>query len=404
MTILNRTLNFYDLYLHCMGKSEVPHLYHYWSCVSLLSAVLEDRVWYEFYKDDPLYPNLYVMLIGESANCKGLAVGSAYRLAQAAGLNTHTHRGPVTAPFLLDKLAGKVPGTNVCGDHFEGNSATMWLVMDELAHDVDAGSTAMTQRFLKMMTELYTGHYPMDTGTRTSGIANVNNPCVTWLSGTTESWLKKVLTRDMVDSGFTPRVLPVVAPFEDNREPWVEYPADRDLVYDHLKSRLYTLKCITGGFVLSEAAEREYETWYRGKHDKFPRETPDDPIVRAFWRRERALMFKLAMISAVMDPGPLVITSYHIRKALHHTRYAMTWHNMLVDSASATPDTEDIDVVREVIVRWKELEHVKLLNLVKRKMNTFRCKRAMGDLIQCGDVEQLIVGPRGKIAYKWIGD
>ena len=36
---------FIDLYMHMIGRSEVPRRFHFWSAMSLLAACVADRVW-----------------------------------------------------------------------------------------------------------------------------------------------------------------------------------------------------------------------------------------------------------------------------------------------------------------------------------------------------------------------
>ena len=394
LTILNETLNFYKLYQHCMGRSEVPPIFHYWCCVSMIAAILEDRVYFDFYKDRPIFPNLFIMLLGPSGGCKGLAISEAVDLVdRTSSVVVNKYRGSITAPRLVDKLGGRIEKKD--DQSCVIDDAKLWLVMDELANDVGAGGPIMVRGFLTMMTELYTGHYVFETGTRMHGDVTVDNACVNWLPGTTKAWLKKVLTKDMVDSGFTPRVLPVVSDYAPERIRWPEYPDDRDLVYDHLKARLFALRCLKGRFDITSKADAVYSKWYLGR-------TEPDEIMLPFWHRQRVLMFKLAMIFSAMDAGPLVINSNHVSRAIYWVKQANVWHEELVESASSTVESDDVKIVRAEVQKAGELTRSELLRkLYRQKILKDRLNRAMGDLLQR---EEVVQGWQGKaITYKWKG-
>lgn len=100
---LCETCNFFELYRHICGESEVPAIYHFWSAVSLIAATVEDRVWYQKFKHEALFPNLYVMLVGPSGLGKGMAISHLVRLADC-GITINKFRGRVTAAHLIDHL------------------------------------------------------------------------------------------------------------------------------------------------------------------------------------------------------------------------------------------------------------------------------------------------------------
>ena len=395
MTILNETLNFYRLYQHCMGTSEVPQVYHYWSCLSLVASVLEDRVYFELYRDEPVYPNLYVMLLGPSGVCKGLAIGAAKRLLDKAdNVEINTYRGQLTAPGLVDVLGGRAERDKELNYI---NDAKLWLLMDELANDIGAGGPTMVRSFLKMMTELFTGHYVFNTGTRMHGYVTIDNACVNWLCGTQKAWLLDVLTRDMVHSGFTPRLFPVFSGYVNEAVKWPDYPPDRDQVYEHLKARLLMLRCISGGFKITPQADAVYSKWYE---ERVP---PDDDMLRPFWQRQREFMFKLAMILSVMDAGPLVINSNHVCRALGLISQATRWHQQLIEVASVTRETVDINEVTELLMKKKVITRSALLKGVHRRgYNAYRLEKVMKDLLQSEQVTQS-VGAKGAVVYNWVG-
>src|SRR3990170_8200696 len=61
-------------YLEYTDNTEPPASYHLWTGISVISGVLQRKVWMEW-GHELIYPNMYVVLIGPSGRCrKGTAM------------------------------------------------------------------------------------------------------------------------------------------------------------------------------------------------------------------------------------------------------------------------------------------------------------------------------------------
>jgi hypothetical protein len=73
---------FLTMYLKYVENTESPRLYHVWSALACLSAAMGRRCWYP--SDlGPLWPNMYVCLVGQPAMRKGTAIKIATSLLKA---------------------------------------------------------------------------------------------------------------------------------------------------------------------------------------------------------------------------------------------------------------------------------------------------------------------------------
>ena len=70
-----------------MGESESPAVYHRWTALSILGALLGRNVYLPFGNSE-IYPNMYVMLMGSAGARKGTAINPGRKLLRAAGYNT----------------------------------------------------------------------------------------------------------------------------------------------------------------------------------------------------------------------------------------------------------------------------------------------------------------------------
>lgn len=101
----NRTDLFYT-YLTYTGLTEPPTIYHRWSYISLLGAAIGRKAWFDLGKVGRVFPNIFIMLIGEPAARKSTAVKMAKRLFEGSGYSSFAADKTTKEKFLED-LEGK---------------------------------------------------------------------------------------------------------------------------------------------------------------------------------------------------------------------------------------------------------------------------------------------------------
>ena len=392
MSILSQTTNFYDLYRHVSGDSEVPAIFHFWACTALLAAVVQDRVWIEKERGVKLYPNLYIILVGPSGLGKGMAISQANRLADSS-VRMAKYRGKVTFAHLIDRM-----GRSVLGDDGITRMADprLWLIMDELKNDI--GSGTLVEDFIGMMTEIYTAsNYTLNTGTRTHGNVDLIRPVLNWFAGTTEPWLYKVMTPDMVESGFPARICFIYGHYTGELKPRIRYPNDVDFIWDHLVARLYNIACQQGKCLMTQTAEAAIDKWY------VSRPIPDDDSLKPIWRREHDMLLKFALINTLADGGPLVIRHMHVARAIAMINTLRKHGERILFAASATKETREIDVVGAWIRKKGQIQHSDLTRaMYKKGLNAWRVKLSLQDLKQ-SDLIEIGTTKTGGGVYLWKG-
>lgn len=309
--------DFLLLYQWMCGKGRTPQIYHFWCGVSLLSALCRNRVWYQKYPDERMSPNFYVFLIGESVVGKSFAIGKAVKLAVESFSRgwwyKHAFDGRTTSAAVVDRLGKHSKLTDEEGNPYF-HKPTLWLVNDELANDVGKGQRA--DDLVKFMTKIYAlDDRPLDEATREHGHMKIFSPCVTWLVGTTETWMNDVLTVDHFKSGFGSRVC-FIHYNETPKKMWrAEIPDDYQEVRAYLKSRLKALWHITENYgegieyKMTEDALAFEKIWY------LKRPMPKDPNLRASWERAQDLLIKLGMMFAISEENYRTIEVHHLARA-----------------------------------------------------------------------------------------
>lgn len=399
--ILTKTTNLLDLYLYICGTSEVPKRLHVWACLSLIAACVGDRVWLEKLKDSRLTPHLYVGLVGPPACGKGVAIERVYKMKVAAcgGKIEDTWFGKTTAAHLIDVLGKE-------GYDDEGNfyvpHPKMWVVMDELADDVGRGGKGgQADDFIKLMTKLYTSvDLPVQTGTRSHGKIVIDGPCINWLFGTTKKWMREALSSDLIDSGFTSRVLYIFVPGKAGRYYRPIYPVEveREEVRRYLLWRLYALHFLQGRFVMTPEAMAVERTWYMNRKE------PKEELFMPSWGREQDHVLKLAMLFALADGQHLVIGEHHMRRAIKTSAAVMKGLEEVVQIAVESPDGRKEEIVEGMLRDCKEWTGKSVLTgrLKKRGVSGAFFRNMLLELIREEKVD-LVRKPGLGHAVRWIG-
>lgn len=349
--------NFLYLYNYLSGKSEIPKGYHGWACLSLLAALAEKRTWFEKFKGSKIYPNIYTLLLGPSGIGKGGAISHATRILQAADLDPpiNIYRGSTTHAHLEDIL-GKLIKID---DEYVQPPSHLWLIMDELANNL--GDSKLAERFIKMMTELFTGDYDLSGGTRTHGLREISEPSVNWFAGTTTDWLFDAISRKEVFSGFTARVFFCFREYQDVRYARPSSPEDYDEVLGYLVNRIRAIHLTEGPFQFAKKTQEIKDHWY------MTRPVPKDGDLLAAWKRGDDLIIKLCMIFSLTDSTDLIIKPHHFMKAKATFDNAFGDLNTLMDLAHGTKDKEETQFVESILKDKKQINRTLLGKIAYKK-------------------------------------
>lgn len=304
---LHETKNLLSLFVHQVGESETPKNYYVWAFVSLLAALVGKRVWV-LKGNRPLYPNLYVALIGPSAIGKGQAINEALYLVtehESLKLRLNMFNGEITRQKMAMRLAGNgkaVPPGGVSPGEF-------YLVTPELAHSLGSGESASA--FIKWMTMIYDRHQvPVSKDTVGAGEYMLKDHCVSWIAGTTESWMMQCISPDDVSGGFMGRMVAVHEGYDKiHRYPNPRRPPDCTEIVAYLQERLLKIAWTEGQFEKTADAVMIEEGWY------MKRPWPSDEALVPAFKRAHDLSLKLAMLIALFDSEDLKIEAHHMQRA-----------------------------------------------------------------------------------------
>lgn len=175
---------------------ESPISFWWWSAVAALSATMKDQVYLDRYIYK-LYPNIYVLLHGESGIKKGPPIGMAKKLVKpVGGINVISGRSSIQGILKEMGTAKTLPGGKL------QTKSNAFICSSELSSSIVEDPVAT-----KILTDLYDRQYNDDDWKSLLKMEtfSLNAPTITMLTATNESMGESFFDRSTVSGGYVAR-------------------------------------------------------------------------------------------------------------------------------------------------------------------------------------------------------
>lgn len=230
-----------DNYLTYNKDTEAPTIFHRWSIISCIGAAL-GRQYYMPFGDTEIFPNTYVLLIGDPGTRKSTAIKGAKRLLANAGYETFSADRTSKEKFLID-LEGKTDEDGKLtdasslmnnmfgdGDDMSGcDPCETFIVSDEFNEFVGAGNI----EFLSMLGNLWdwnSPQVPFKQRLKTSRSISIYQPTISILGGTTHSAFAQAFPPEAIGQGFMSRLILVYGDATGKKIPFPSKPPEEDKI------------------------------------------------------------------------------------------------------------------------------------------------------------------------------
>lgn len=289
-------------FLEYMNPSETPHAYDFWVGCNILSvacgrSIIVNRPL------APVYLNLFTILVAESGVTRK---------------STAVRAGVGFIRLLCDGEAGQLVETKTTPEKLEEilhvqskdhGRASVSICISELVTFLGR------EKYVSTMPTLLTDLYDCPAlrsggGNLSSGARVLKDVFVQFLSASTPSWLIRAVNPDVIEGGFTSRVMFICAEEPKRRASWPE-AANKEVeesIHKHLQ-RIRDKARSVQRIEISEGARRTFDKWYRS------RVLHRDPFRASFQSREDAHILRLAALLAIND-DTWVIQHSHISASI----------------------------------------------------------------------------------------
>jgi hypothetical protein len=330
--------NFIEDYLDYFGVTEVPTLFDRWSCIAGLGAVLE-RNCYVVHGHNKIYPNQYIMLVGDSGSRKDTAINRIKKMVKKVGYKTIAADKTSKEKLLMDMEQGldKISDPNYSLDvraPTVSRGKTKNPTMAALFADVELSSDP-TQcfiiagelnaflghgniEFIDLLTQLWDYDDVYESRIKTGRSVRVPFPTINLLGGNTNIGISMSFPTETIGQGLFSRLLMVYSDPSGRR---ITFPTGHDESgYLQLCEKLTKIKLsIRGEMKLDSGAMKALDDIYQNWKDL------DDTRFKSYSTRRFAHLLKLCQIVAGASYSTTITTDnvIYANTTLHYTESLM---------------------------------------------------------------------------------
>ena len=284
-------------YLNYTKDNEYPRAYHLWNAICCISGAMQRRVYMPWEVDAPIFPNLYVVLVGHSGLGKGRSMLPAISLFNDIGL-------PVapTAITIEQLIVFMGNTTSDFVDRSTGQAvmhSSIQIFSEELS--VLLGHKDIGK--LSLLTHLFDNDELFEKQTKTCGEDSLPNVCVNLLGASAPDWFPTMIPQEAMGGGFTSRIIFVV---ERVKYQIISRPAQGKHLKDlrhALVTDLRKIAAVTFNGPLTFSAEgwKAWDKYYFDQENNIKKDIwpVPDLIFRGYCNRRALHIRKLAMVFAV---------------------------------------------------------------------------------------------------------
>lgn len=257
-----------ESYLDYVKNQPAPEIFKRWAAMGAIAIALEKRC-YVYTADSPVYPNLYIMLVGRPGIGKSQAINPVGDLLNKTGC-FNLVPDDLTGSALLDHLASsemRVRQINNSPENREYHSGGLLVSeMGTLIREHDLS-------FLSILSNIYDCPplYRQIRRHSKSDPINITNPQLTMVAGTQPGYLGSVFPPEAWVQGFMSRVIMIHSGEETRPKLFAKTRSKKDeTVSARLVQQLATLAELEGEFIFDEDAAEALEAWYEGRMQPEP--------------------------------------------------------------------------------------------------------------------------------------
>lgn len=305
----------FNLYFDYVAETESPTIYHRWSLIAAVGALLGRKYWMPF-GSSRIFPNQYVMLIGNPGARKSTAIKTSRRILSAAGYETFAAEKTTKEKFLLDlegaddeSQSGKYASNSksrslsandvlqslefgTSDSNHDGIPREIFITADEFNEFAGSGNLD----FLSMLGQLW--DWDDESATykhrfKNSKSISIYQPTISLISGNTHAGFQLAFPAAAIGQGFLSRLILVYSEPSGRKITFPAVPDERVAVA--LDAKFHDIKQkVHGPATLTTKARHALDVIYRTWKEL------EDYRFKSYSTRRQTHLFKLCLIVAAM--------------------------------------------------------------------------------------------------------
>ena len=380
--------NYIEKFLEFTAEAESPTSFFEWSGIATLSAIMKDNLYFDT-GFDKIYPNIYVLLIAKSGQCrKGTPLKVMKSLITSVG-TVRLVAGRATVQAIVKELGST--GTSSSGALITGANALLYS--EELSaffHD--------DPETIPLLTDLYDSHDTWADSTVGAGRRELKDVCISLIGASNEVLLRDVFTSQALYGGLLARTFVVMESKRRHKDSRMGVNLKNlQNLKTELKQHLVRLANIKGLIKFSADAIKEYDEWYYSiDDDKYTSKSGVEA-------RMHTSVLKLAICLAAAEEEffrDLTVQTRHVSKAIDMMLSLLHNYDILTMGSGKSVVAEPMTTVIRCLLKAKnnELSRKSLLRMNFGDLDVETLDKSMLTLEQSGAAKSISV--LGEPGYK----
>jgi len=359
---------------------ESPKSFWKWSAYVTIASILRDNC-YKKQGDVFTYPNIYVLLIADSAvHRKGNPVKLCEKLVTAIH-NTKIISGRASIQAILDELShgetDKKTGKTITGGSalFSASELSAGIVGDPAA--------------IQILTDIYDYKDEYVSRLRGTGTFRIKNICFSMLAASNEDLLVDIYDTKAIFGGLLGRTF-LIKPNEFRAGNSLFNFPDTTESLANLITMLRSIEALKGEFVFTTAAQTEYESWYLPFRESYRIKSDKSGVAG----RIHIGVLKIAMLLAVNYQNTLIIDKEHIEEAILECLGLIPNYSSFIMSSGRSPDSACGSIIINHIYE-NEQHRAARKEILFKHLNAFTIEQfdqVIDKLIQAGMIKEDMIG------------
>jgi hypothetical protein len=328
--------NFIESYLDFYAGTEPPTIYNRWCAISGIAALLGRQTWVQ-HGHSKIFPNQYIMLVGEAGCRKSTAIKTFLKpLITEAGFNKIAASKTSKEKFLMDLAEGMDQVNNPEGHLNVNEGAANWgknKTMQELFGIVDASEPAeclimadefnvfmghSNIEFIDMLTDLWDYNGIFAQRTKSGKSVLVPNPTINGLFGNTQIGISMSFPTEVIGQGFFSRLLLIYS--DPSGRKITKPPVPNSNKRKELIEKLVRIKGkIRGELLIEDSAWDAFDEIYQNWKEL------EDVRFKSYSTRRLTHLLKLSLCCAAANERQTINTNTveYANTILHYTEAGM---------------------------------------------------------------------------------
>jgi hypothetical protein len=403
-----------ESYMTYAIHQESPQDFHLWVLISMIACAL-GRSTFVSMGMWSTYPNMYIILVGESAiTHKSTAI--------KMGMTPLRDALP-DLPFLGDYLTAQAL-TSALSEIGEEQGDSIGIIEgSELSVLLD--NSKKDDVFIKRITDFWDSPSHRTFRTIGRGKEELKNVCINLLGGSTPKWLRSSIPEESLEGGFFSRLILVHRPpkGEKNSRPTIN--AEQREALEFVKHDLAAIQQnMNGEFIVDDAAQQLFDEWYHTQNHPEKAES----FMRGYYGRKGDFIQKVSMCLSASYSDDMRITYEDMSLAMkllneneinakqligymgtteQGAKHAQVVNHIRRNTIMVPPDdpaptNEELRHKTYIPVIKTGIAHSVLMRKLSYKMAKPEIDQAVLTLHEIGDIKIVRVG-KAKM-YQWIAE